>query len=285
VSVQLAALLVNIALALMKFVVGSLANSKALLADGFNSAGDVVTTFVAWIAFRYGMKPPDEDHHYGHANAEALAGLLIGGMLCATGTFILITGILSVAEEIAPEGPGALAMWAAALTAAVKVVLYRASMRVGRKTNSPTLLASARDHRADVVSGLVAFAGIWIARSGWPEVDPIAAGLIGVYIFWLGIEPVRSNTAILMHGAPPQLAGEAARIAAEVQGVVAVGSVRVLPTGGLYRMDMSLEVDGKLTVTEAHEIAHRAEAAVLNRTPLVTEVHVHVEPGRPDQAQ
>ena len=69
------------------------------------------------------------------------------------------------------------------------------------------------------------------------------------------------------------------------QGVVAVGSVRVLPTGGLYRMDMRLEVDGKLTVAEALEIAHRAEAAVLNRTPLVTEVHVHVEPSRAGEAQ
>jgi cation diffusion facilitator family transporter len=278
VSVQLAALLANIGLALMKFIVGSLARSRALIADAFNSAGDVVATFVAWIAFRYGMKPPDEDHHYGHANAEALAGLLIGGMLCATGAFICINGILSLVEERVREAPDSAALYAAGLTAFVKEVLYRVSMRVGRKTNSPTLLASARDHRADVVSSLVALGGIWIARSGYPEVDSIAACLIGLYIFWLGFDPVQGNTAILMHGAPPELARDAGRIAAAVDGVVAVRTVRVLPTGGQYRMDMTLEVRGELTVTAAHEIAHRAEDAILEKVPLVTEVHVHVEP-------
>ena len=98
-SVQLAALLVNIGLAALKFTVGSMANSRALIADAFNSAGDVVATLVAWLAFRYAMKPPDDDHHYGHANAEALAGLLIGGMLCATGAFILINGVLALIED------------------------------------------------------------------------------------------------------------------------------------------------------------------------------------------
>ena len=279
-SVQLAALLVNIGLALMKFTVGSLASSRALIADAFNSAGDVVATLVAWLAFRYARKPPDEDHHYGHANAEALAGLLIGGMLCATGAFICINGALSFAGDRAREVPEPPALYAAALTAVVKGVLYRVSMRVGRRTNSPTLLASARDHRADVVSGLVALGGIWIARSGYPEVDSIAACLIGFYIFWLGFDPVRSNTAILMHGAPVQLAPDAARIAAGVEGVLKVGTVRVLPTGGLYRMDMTLEVLGELTVTAAHEVAHRAETAILEKVPLVTEVHVHVEPGK-----
>jgi cation diffusion facilitator family transporter len=152
-------------------------------------------------------------------------------------------------------------------------------MRVGRRTNSPTLLASARDHRADVVSGLVALGGIWIAQKGYPEVDSIAACLIGFYIFFLGFDPVRSNTAILMQGAPPELARDAGQIAAGVDGVLIVGTVRVLPTGGLYRMDMTLEVLGELTVTAAHEIAHRVETAILDRVPLVTEVHVHVEPG------
>ena len=277
-SVQLAALLTNVLLALMKFTVGSVANSKALIADAFNSAGDVVATLVAWLAFRYGLKPPDEDHHYGHANAEAMAGLLIGGMLCATGTFIFLNGVLSLIEDPERVEPKALALYAAALTAVVKEVLYRVSIRVGRRTNSPTLLASARDHRADVVSSLVALGGIWIARNGWPEVDSIAAGLIGVYIFWLGFEPVRNNTTILMQGAPTGLAQDATRIAAGVEGVARVGLVRVLPVGGMFRMDMTLEVEGDLTVREAHEIAHRTEAAILEQVQLVIEVHVHVEP-------
>ncbi len=279
VSIQLIALLANIALALLKFTVGSIANSRALIADAFNSAGDVLATFVAWLAFRYGLKPPDEDHHYGHQNAEAMAGLLLGGVLCATGAFICIDGVLGLQDKLAPEGPGKIAMYAAAATAIVKEVLFQVSIREGRRSNSPTLLASARDHRADVVSSLVALAGIFIARMGYPQFDAIAGILIGVYILYLSYEPVRDNTAILMQAAPPDIAPKAAQIAREIEGIRDVNQVRVQPLGGSYRMDMSVQVNGKLTVDEAHGLAHTAEAQILAQLSNVTEVYVHVEPG------
>ncbi len=272
------ALITNICLALLKFTVGSIAGSRALIADAFNSAGDVVATLVAWLAFRYGLRPPDDDHHYGHHNAEALAGLLIGGMLCATGVFISIEGVLGIINQKEPQAPGQIAMWAAGLTAVVKAVLFRVSIKVGRETNSPTLLASARDHGADVICGLVALLGIWVARNGYPEVDSIAAAVIGVYILYLGIEPVKDNTAILMHAAPPELAEKASIIAREVEGIEEVRQTRVQPLGGSYRMDMVVLVQGKRSVEEAHEIAHAAEDLVRSRVRNITEVHIHVEP-------
>lgn len=277
-SVQLIALLTNIGLALLKFIVGSLSGSRALIADAFNSAGDVIATFVAWVAFRYGLKPPDDDHHYGHQNAEALAGLLLGGMLAATGVFICIEGLLGLVDDTPLVVPGQLAIWAALITAIVKLVLYQASMRVGRRTNSPTLLASARDHGADVVSGVVALGGIYLARNGYPSLDAIAGIAIGVYIFFLSFQPLRANTDILMHASPPELAERARQIAIEIDGIEAVNQVRAQPIGGVYRMDMSVAVDGTLTVNTAHDLAHTVEDRIRERIEEVTEVHVHVEP-------
>ena len=277
-SVQLLAVLINVALAVMKFTVGTVAASHALIADAFNSTGDVVATFVAWLAFRYGAKPPDDDHHYGHANAEALAGLLIGGTICATGVFICTDGMrasLAEREHVAPE---ALALWGAGVTAVVKEMLYRVSHRVGVVTSSPTLLASANDHRADVVAALVALVGVWIARSGFPQFDAIAAIAIGIYIFFLGLEPLRSNLGILMHAAPPHLDKRAAEVAARIPGVVMVRQVRVQPLGGMFRMDMVLTVSSALTVGTAHAIAHAVEDAIRQGVDNVIEVHVHVEP-------
>lgn len=277
-SVQLAALLCNIALAIMKFVVGALAGSRALIADAFNSTGDVVATLVAWLAFRYGARPPDEDHPYGHGNAETLAGLLIGGMICATGAFIFVDGLVAAVVDPERVAPDRFAIWATLVTAGVKEVLYRVSMTVGRRNNSPTLLASARDHRADVFASLVALLGILVANLGWPAFDAIAATAIGVYIFFLGLKPVRDNTAILMHEAPPELTRTVSRLAAAVPGVMAVTQVRVQPLGGSHRVDMILQVDGELSVADAHELAHRVEGAVLANDGSILEVHVHVEP-------
>ncbi|MHC5065773.1 MAG: cation diffusion facilitator family transporter [Planctomycetota bacterium] len=117
-SIQLAALLTNIGLAVLKFTVGTIASSRALIADAFNSAGDVFATFVAWVAFRYGKMPPDDNHPYGHGNAEALAGLLIGGMLCATGGFICIDAFFFFREQDR-GAPEVIAIYAAAVTAVI----------------------------------------------------------------------------------------------------------------------------------------------------------------------
>lgn len=277
-SLQLIALLTNIGLAVLKFTVGLMSGSRALLADAFNSAGDVVATFVAWIAFRIGQVPPDENHHYGHENAESLGGLVLGAMLCATGAFICLEGVRAWFERSHPQAPEAMALWAAAVTALVKEVLYRASIRVGRRTNSPTLLASARDHRADVVTSLVAFTGIVLARAGYPRFDDMAGGLIGLYIFWLGFAPVRENLRVLMAGAPPEMAERAAEHAGRAEGVQAVGRVQVLPMGGRFQVDLTIEVAGELSVTEGHQIAHRAEAEIRRGMPAVSAVRVHVEP-------
>lgn len=277
-SLQLVALLINIGLAVLKFTVGVIAGSRALLADAFNSAGDVFATFVAWIAFRIGRAPADEDHHYGHGNAETLGGLVLGVMLCATGGFICLEGVLAWFEHRRPQAPDAMALWVAAATAVVKELLYRASIETGRRTGSPTLLASARDHRADVVTSSVAFVGILLARAGYPSVDDMAGGLIGIYILWLGIAPVRQNLHVLMAGAPPDVASMAAWHANRADGVRAVGRVQVLPMGGRYQVDLVIEVDGALSVTEGHDIAHRAEAEIRRAMPTITEVRVHVEP-------
>lgn len=280
-SLQLIALLTNIALAILKFSVGLVAGSRALLADAFNSAGDVVATLVAWVAFRIGRAPADEDHHYGHDNAEALAGLLVGGMLCATGAFICIEGVLAWFEAPRERPPEMLALWAALITAGVKEALYRASIRVGRATHSPTLLASARDHRADVLTSLVAAAGVVLGRYGYPAFDDAAGGVIGIYIFVLGLAPMRSNLRIIMAGASPELAERAGALAALAAGVDDVRRVQVLPMGGKLQIDLTIAVDGAMSVTDGHDVAHRAEDAVRAGMPRVTEVRVHVEPRGP----
>ncbi len=277
-SAQLLALLTNTALAVLKFVVGSLASSRAFIADAYNSAGDVVATLVAWGAFRYGSTPPDENHPYGHGNAEALAGLLIGGMLCATGAFISIDSLLVSLEPVG-EKPGMLAVWAALTTACVKEGLYQVSIRAGRRTHSPTLLASARDHRADVVTSLSVIVGILLARNGYPSFDSLTGASIGLYILYLGFEPVRENFGILMQESHPELSAKAEVEALEIDGIRGVVQVRTQPVGGRYRMDIIIKVDGKLSVADAHDLAHEVEHIILAKNTRLTEVYVHVEPG------
>lgn len=271
-------------LAVLKFVVGWIAASAALTADGFNSAGDIFATAVGVVGYTYAKKPPDEDHHYGHGNAESVAGLIIGSVLAGTGVLICLEGILALiaAGNGAPDQP---ALWVAGFTVIVKEALYRYASRIGRRLNSASLLASARDHRGDVLVGLTVFAGVLGARLGMPMLDPIAAICVGIYIAWFAVEPIRTNVGVLMDQAPPTMRNAIRRVVVANAEVRDVDTIRVHPIGAQFMIDLEIYLDDNLSLREAHEVAHRVSDSVAAEVPNVQDVNVHVNPGHGNSTQ
>ncbi|MCB9746116.1 MAG: cation transporter [Alphaproteobacteria bacterium] len=274
---NLVGLAVNVGLAVGKFTIGALTGSAALIADGFNSAGDIVATAIAYVGYTVAQEPPDENHHYGHGNAETVAGLIVGGTLLATGIFISIDGFMELLAG-SEQAPGPLALAMAGLTMLVKEALYRYTIAVGRRLNSPALLASSRDHRADVFVGLAVFAGVGGAQLGLPWLDPVAAVGIGLYIAWMAFEPIRDNVGVLMDEADPELAERIRWVARSVEGVREVDSVRVHPLGSYFMVDMEIYVDGQLSLHDAHDLCHAVSARVCAEVEHVRDVRVHVNP-------
>jgi len=274
---NLIGLVCNFLLAIAKFIVGYLAASEALLADGFNSAGDVFATAIAYIGYRYARKPPDDDHHYGHGNAESVAGLIIGGLLLATGVFITLDGLFALVrgKDAPPDSP---AIWVAVITILVKEALYQYTVLVGKRLNSPSLLASARDHRADVLVAATVVVGILGARSGYYFLDPTAALVVGIYIAWMAVEPILGNVATLMDKAPPEVGIAVRAIAREVEEVRGVERVRVHPLGSYFMINLAICLDRHLDLEKAHLIAHRVADLIRERIDHVEDVEVYVRP-------
>lgn len=270
-------LIANVLLALAKFTLGTLAGSTAVVADGFNSAGDIFATAIGWAGYRYAQRPPDANHPFGHGNFESIAGLAVGAILLVTGVFVSVEGFRGLFAGPS-EPPEVLALWVALGTAAVKELLYRYASRVGRRLNAPSLLASARDHRADVFVAITVVAGVLGARWGWPWLDPAAAAVVGAYIAWMAWEPVRHNLGVLLDEAPPDVVAAVTTSAGEVQGVHDVANVRVHPLGSHYYVDLEIAVDGELSVREGHELAHAVERRILDEVAHVRDVTVHVNP-------
>lgn len=267
----------NLALAALKLTVGVVAGSQALLADGYNSAGDVIATAIGWTGYQLAQSPPDDNHHYGHGNAESVAGLIIGAILFATGAFICIDSLAALASGVeAPPEPIAAA--AALVTMVTKEVLYRWVHRVGTRLNSPALLASARDHRADVLSAATVLGGIAAAQFGAPWLDAAGALLVGVYIAWMAVEPLRTNAGVLMDEAPPELDEEIRRVARSVEEVRECEGVRVHPLGSYFMVDLEIYLDGEMDLFAAHDIAHAVADRVREQVDHVRDVRVHVNP-------
>jgi cation diffusion facilitator family transporter len=275
----------NAFLLLLKGTVGILGGSQALQADAINSAGDVLTTAIILLGVRFSQKPSDEDHPYGHGKLEALSSLLVGVFILLGVGFLWREIVMTVINRDFQE-PSVWALVVSAAAIGIKYYLYRKTLKVGKQLNSIAVIANAKDHYNDVcaTSGtLVAVAfGLAGARYGieaFHYVEPAAAGIMSVFIVKSAVEIMSAAVKMLMDAAPDK--DKIAAIEASIrncEGLEHINWIRCRQIGRGYLVDMAVEVDGDLTVTEGHAIAdaimHRIHAAV----PEVLDVLVHINP-------
>jgi cation diffusion facilitator family transporter len=268
----------NAGLAALKLTVGTLAGSRALLADGVHSLSDVVMNAGAWIGWRWASRPPDRDHHYGHGNAEALTALLVGLTIVAAGGGLIWTALRGQ-STVTADLLGLAAVATELLTIAIKLGLWRVTDRRGRELDSSILIAIARDNAGDVLTSALIMIAIIGAIFGVRWLEPSAAIAIGLLIGWQGLRSTYEGIGVLMDRAPDhELTANIAHVASGVDGVVSVDQVRVHPLGTHLRADMEISVDGRLAVADGHAIAHAVVDAVVAQCRRVEEVAVHVNP-------
>ena len=150
-------MVVNIALSLLKLAAGILGRSGAMIADAVHSISDLATDVIVLIFARISSKPEDAGHNYGHGKYETLATIIISLALSVVGGGILVHSVRAIRAVIDGEllpRPGAVALVAAVVSIAAKEVLYRYTVRAGRRVQSPSMVANAWHHRSDALSSL-----------------------------------------------------------------------------------------------------------------------------------
>jgi cation diffusion facilitator family transporter len=271
-------LAVNMALAAIKLMGGWVAGSPALLADGVHSLSDGVTSLAGLLSFRWAGKPADEDHHYGHGKAEALAAAFVGLVLVTAGVLLIIDAM--VGEDPSYERKkGILAMSIAGVSVVVNAWLHRLAASTGRDLQSPSLMALARDCYSDALASVLVIIGVGCAMADLPRAEILAAGVIGGLILFMGLKTLRGATDILMDRVPdPNLRADITATVRLVEGVEGVERVGIHPLGHQLRVDMEISVDGDLSVRKGHAIAHKVEETIIASETRVVEVAVHVNP-------
>ena len=225
----------NTVLAAAKLAAGWFGGSVALLADGWHSLSDILTNGGGWLAHTISKAPPDEDHHYGHGNAEAVAGVLIGLMLVAGGIGVAWSGLFS-RVELRHSAVG-LALAVAVLSIGANVALSWITTQVARRARSQSLMALARDNLSDALTGVLVVLAIAGTHFGLPWAEPLAAVVIGALIVFLGFHSLADGLHVLMDRVPdPTLRGRLAGDAGAVSGVRDVQEVRVHPLGDHVRV-------------------------------------------------
>ena len=273
-------MLVSGALAVIKIAAGMSGHSTAVVADGLESAADVIASGFVLFGLTLAAKPADDNHPYGHGRAETLTGLLIGLVLMVGGALISWNAIRRVGQPHEPLA--AFVVWPLVISLAAKTGLATLKFRYGRKLQSDALTADAWNDATDTVSAIAALIAVGLTlmdRARFAEADRYGGFVVGLIVISAGIRVARETAMQLMDTMPDaRLIAQIREAAFAVPGVRGVEKCFARKTGFKYHVDLHLEVDPDMTVRQSHELAQEVRVHIRERLDWVADVLVHVEP-------
>ena len=187
----------NFILAFIKILIGFIARSTAMLADGMHSLSDVVTTIGVIIGLKLSHKEADKSHPYGHERIESITSLFLSTVLFLVAISIGYSGIIKIINHNYVT-PGFSAIIAAITSIIVKELMYWYTIKYANEINSPSLKADAWHHRSDALSSIGALIGIAGARMGYPFLDPLVAIIIALVIIKVAFDICKQSIAQLI---------------------------------------------------------------------------------------
>ncbi len=267
-------------LAAFKLLFGLLAHSEALVSDAANS----LRTF--FHPDRDGRGDPflrasDHDHTYGHERIESVASILLAVILFTVGVGIGYRGVSKVISSArgAQNVPGMAALFAAAVSAAVKLIMFRYTYAAAKKTNSSALLADAYNHRSDVLASAGGFIGILGARLGVPVMDPLAAVVICLFIIRAAFSVFKdAMNKLVDKSCDSKTLQKMEEVILSTPGVIGVDEIKTRLFGPRIYVDIEIVCDGSLSLHASHEIAEAVHLRIEKAFADVKHCMVHVNP-------
>jgi cation diffusion facilitator family transporter len=257
--------------------VAILSGSVALLGDTLHNVADAVTAVPLLIAFRLARRPSTTRYTYGYGRAEDLGGLFVIAMIALSS---IVAGGEAMDRLVHPRAVTHLSF--VALAAVIGFVgnelVARYRVRVGRRIGSAALVADGLHARIDGFTSLAVLLGAGAVALGWRAADPIVGLAITVAILGVLRSAVRQIGARLMDAVDPALVEKARTAVSSVPGVSDVRELHIRWIGHTLRAEVDATVDPDLTVTQAHDIAHHAEAHLLGQVRRLTAATIHTSP-------
>jgi cation diffusion facilitator family transporter len=268
----------NFALAVCKCLVGFVGHSFALIADGVESLSDVFSSFVVYLGLRVALKPPDQDHPYGHGKAEPAAAMLVSLGMGAAALVIAYESIILIRTPHPLPHPYTLLVLLAVVP--LKIFLSRYASTVAHDIDNTAVRSGAWHHLSDAITSLFAFIGIAVALlTKNPSADDWAALCASPVILYNAWQQMKIPFDEILETAPsPEIEKQVREAAASVTGLIGLEKCFVRKVGFKYYVELHVVVRGDLTVRLGHAISHNVEDRIRARVDRVANVLVHIEP-------
>ena len=265
--------------AALQLAVVLLSGSVALLGDTLHNFADALTAVPLLVAFALARRPPSKRYTYGFGRAEDLGGLFVVAMIALSSA---LAAYESIRRLISPEQVTHL--WAVAGAALIgflgNELVARYRIRIGHRIGSAALVADGLHARTDGLTSLAVLVGAGGVAAGFPLADPIVGLLITVAILAVLRTAVRDVYRRLMDAVDPDLVDQAERSLLRTPGVLGVRALRMRWIGHRIHAEADLDIDGRLTITDAHALAHDAEHRLTNDVPKLHTAAIHAYPAQ-----
>lgn len=274
-------IVVNVLLSAIKFVVGVIANSGAMISDAIHSVSDVFSTIIVMIGANAAAKDPDQEHPYGHDRMEYIAAIVLAIVLFITGIGVGITGVKKIFGgnygDLAV--PGALALVAAVISIVVKEGMFWYTRFYGKKVDSTALLADAWHHRSDALSSVGSFIGILGARLGFPICDPLASVVICLFIVKAAYNICKEALDKMVDkSCDDETERKMSDLIKSQEGVISLDLLMTRMFGSKLYVDVEIGADENTPLRDSHAIAENVHNAIEANFPKVKHCMVHVNP-------
>ncbi|MCE9617438.1 MAG: cation-efflux pump [Nitrosarchaeum sp.] len=262
---------------IVELVFGLISNSLGLITDSVHALLDSVVTAILLLAARMAIKPPDEEHTYGHGKIESLGGMIGGIAIFLIAGFFIYESIQRLQSPLPSTLPGMFAIIGGLYTIGIdifRIVLLRKSIK---KIGGATLKADFYHAFMDLGSTIVAIVGIVLVSYGFYNGDFVAALILGVVLAILSLKLIHKTALELTDIISPELVRKVKEIVVNTEGVIGVEAILMRRSGDTIFADVTISLRGDTSFDRAHEISSMAENNIKNKMSNAV-ITIHFEP-------
>ena len=268
----------NIFLFIIKIIIGLISHSRAMIADSFNSAGDIFASFMTWLGSHISSVPNDDDHNFGHGKAEYIFSLLIGISMLIVAIKLLYDSVCSIINHDIVTYSIFLVI-ISVITIITKICLYMYSRYVYKKYDNMLVKSNMLDHRNDIIVTTFTLIAVILSKYGIYWFDGVVGISISIWIFIVGIKIFKESYDVLMDTAIDlESKKKILDILKSYSNIKRIGGIYSIPIGYNYIVVLTIYVDGRMHTATSHKIADKIEEMIRKEIKRIEDVIVHIEP-------
>ncbi len=268
----------NMFLLIIKLITGLQARSDAMIADAFNSAGDIFASIMTTIGSKISSIPNDEDHNFGHGKAEYIFSMFISIAMMLVSIKLIFDSIISILEKHTIIFNKYLVI-VCLITIIIKLILYFYTKKIYKNNNNLLLKSNMIDHRNDCILTTLTTVSVILSKYNISYIDSIVGIIISLWIFISGIKIFTESYNVLMDiSVDSDTKKEVIKIINMIKEIKKVDEVYYIPTGYKYVLVLTIYVDGNLSTKNSHKVADNLEKEITKNINKIYKVITHVNP-------